>query len=61
MFFSRAFVPAVLLGEVEPKISEQPGKTQDQPAVRNHSSEYFLYPFQVSLWFPPFFQSLLCF
>ncbi|KAI9082787.1 hypothetical protein K1719_035244 [Acacia pycnantha] len=27
----RAFVPAVLLGEVEPKSNEQPGKTQDQP------------------------------
>ncbi|KAF7803922.1 Regulator of nonsense transcripts UPF2 [Senna tora] len=27
----RAFVPAVLLGEVEPKINEQSGKGQDQP------------------------------
>ncbi|XP_028785776.1 regulator of nonsense transcripts UPF2, partial [Neltuma alba] len=27
----RAFVPAVLLGEVEPKSNEQPGKSQDQP------------------------------
>ncbi|XP_054794986.1 regulator of nonsense transcripts UPF2-like isoform X2 [Prosopis cineraria] len=26
----RAFVPAVLLGEVEPKSNEQPGKSQDQ-------------------------------
>ncbi|KAK4253960.1 hypothetical protein QN277_009402 [Acacia crassicarpa] len=27
----RAFVPAVLLGEVEPKSNEQPGKIQEQP------------------------------
>ncbi|KAL3732115.1 hypothetical protein ACJRO7_028884 [Eucalyptus globulus] len=27
----RAFVPAVLLGEVEPKVNEQSTKTQDQP------------------------------
>lgn len=30
---SRAFVPAVLLGEAEPKI-EQSAKTQEQPIVR---------------------------
>ncbi|KAI4328633.1 hypothetical protein L6164_020969 [Bauhinia variegata] len=27
----RAFVPAVLLGETEPKVNEQTGKSQDQP------------------------------
>nr|GMD06381.1 regulator of nonsense transcripts UPF2 [Ipomoea batatas]GMD35254.1 regulator of nonsense transcripts UPF2 [Ipomoea batatas] len=31
----RAFVPAVLLGETEPKLSEQTPKAQEQPTVRN--------------------------
>lgn len=31
----RAFVPAVLLGEAEPKVNEQSAKTQEQPTVRN--------------------------
>ncbi|XP_058111101.1 regulator of nonsense transcripts UPF2-like [Magnolia sinica] len=30
----RAFVPAVLLGEVEPKLNEQSAKTQEQQTVK---------------------------
>lgn len=33
--FCRAFVPAVLLGEAEPKSSEQPLKAQEHSIVRN--------------------------
>jgi len=36
IFFFRAFVPAVLLGETEQKSSEQSSKSQDQPNVRTH-------------------------
>ena len=32
---SRAFVPAVLLGEAEPKLNDQSPKIQEQPSVRN--------------------------
>ena len=35
LVLSRAFVPAVLLGEAEPKVNEQSPKTQEQPSVRN--------------------------
>lgn len=37
---SRAFVPAVLLGEAESKLSEQSQKNQDQQSVRNGFSFY---------------------
>lgn len=37
----RAFVPAVLLGEAEPKVNEQAVKAQDQPTVRNLISGKF--------------------
>lgn len=41
VFLIRAFVPAVLLGEAEPKSNEQSSKTQDQPAVS--SLPYFFF------------------
>lgn len=31
--FSRAFVPAVLLGESESKVNDQSAKTHEQPSV----------------------------
>lgn len=40
-FSSRAFVPAVLLGEAEPKVNEQSPKTQEQSSVRNLSRAHF--------------------
>lgn len=39
LFFLRAFVPAVLLGEAEPKVNEQSAKTQEQQTVRSLNSE----------------------
>jgi hypothetical protein len=38
--FFRAFVPAVLLGETEPKVNEQAVKGQDQPTVRIHIGKF---------------------
>ena len=35
----RAFVPAVLLGEAEPKVNEQSAKSQEQHTVRIINSE----------------------
>jgi hypothetical protein len=37
--FFRAFVPAVLLGEAEPKVNEQSAKSQEQHTVRIINSE----------------------
>ncbi|KAH7537348.1 hypothetical protein FEM48_Zijuj03G0083000 [Ziziphus jujuba var. spinosa] len=37
----RAFVPAVLLGEAEPKVNEQSAKTQEQPTTDEESFFFF--------------------
>lgn len=39
LFFLRAFVPAVLLGEAEPKVNEQSAKMQEQQTVRSLNSK----------------------
>lgn len=49
-FFSpRAFVPAVLLGEAEPKVNEQSPKTQEQSSVRNRVVLFYSRNFSLSL------------
>lgn len=41
--FSRAFVPAVLLGEAEPKVNDQSPKTPEQPSVSINILLSFMY------------------